>query len=682
MTDDTTQPDWHQINVTCADWQSVERVGVTVLRPLLTDARAAAAVTGWWFVRKGPTWRLRLRGSTPEFVGQVITELKANPQVDACTALIYEPETLAFGGPAGMAVAHTWFEADSRHVLDHLAGDATYRRELPTVLAARLMLAAGQDRYEQGDCWARLAEHRTAVGRREPTPDLVTAVRHLTSASDDTDVSPLQALPDWTSAVEHAGRTLAQLAAEGQLQRGLRAVLTQHLLFLFNRHGMSAEDQYLIAGAARRVIFDAPHEPVNTASGTRVVGSDTTTVDAVTTTDETSQAARLRNDLADWIKGRGTFSTPEVEAAFRTVPRHKFLPGIPLETAYGRKPVVTQRAADGSSVSSASSPNLVATMLEQLAVEPGHKVLEIGAATGINAALLAHLAGPAGAVVTIEFDENLAAGAARHLADARYSDVVVIAGDGALGHPASAPYDRLIVTAEAWDVPPAWWDQLTDDGRAVVPLRLHGSGLARSLAFDRVKPNQLVSTSAYVCGFVPMRGLAEHHEQRIQLADEVMIRVEADDLPDEAALRAALAQPRRDIWTGIEVRHDEPADHLDLWLLTNTTSRFGRLAVTAQARADGVDPAMRWAGAALYDGGTIAYVTSRDRDDDTLELGLAVHGPDSGKLTTVATDLLHRWAHERPAEPTVTVHRNDGTGSAAPSAPYLQRPHNTITIAW
>ncbi len=87
-------------------------------------------------------------------------------------------------------------------------------------------------------------------------------------------------------------------------------------------------------------------------------------------------------------------------------------------------------------------------------------MLEIGAATGFNAALLAYLTGPAGKVVTIELDPGLADEAAANLDRAGYPQVQVIAGDGALGHPAPGPYDRIIVTAEATDITAAWWDQL------------------------------------------------------------------------------------------------------------------------------------------------------------------------------------------------------------------------------
>lgn len=179
-----------------------------------------------------------------------------------------------------------------------------------------------------------------------------------------------------------------------------------------------------------------------------------TTVSAVSTDTTTSDTVQLRAALADYIRGRKTFRTSRVEDAFRTVPRHVFLPGVDLETAYAPRPVVTKRADDGTTVSSASSPNLVAEMLELLDVQPGHRVLEIGAATGINAALLAELAGPTGEVVTIELDDDLATGARDGLAVAGYHKVEVICGDGALGHPSSAPYDGIIVTAGHGTSPP------------------------------------------------------------------------------------------------------------------------------------------------------------------------------------------------------------------------------------
>ncbi|MGH3838124.1 MAG: methyltransferase, FxLD system, partial [Pseudonocardiaceae bacterium] len=489
----------------------------------------------------------------------------------------------------------------------------------------------------------------------------------------------------WVDAFEHAGQRLADLAAQGTLTRGLRGVLAQHLLFLFNRHGIGAHDQYVLAAAASRIVFGPASITPDTTAATTTSRIDLATLGAVTTadTDTTARADQLRAALADYIKSWGAFRTPQVEAAFRTVPRHLFLPGVDLDIAYGRQPVVTRRAADSTSVSSASSPSLVATMIEQLAVQPSQRVLEIGAATGINAALLAELVGPTGTVVTIELDEDLAARAAASLETAGYPLVKVICGDGALGHPGHAPYDRLIVTAEAWDLVPAWWDQLTVGGRLVVPLRLHGSGLTRAIAFDLHQPDQMVSTSAVVCGFVPLRGAAEHAEHHVRLADDVVLKLDAADLPDHAALAHTLTHPAQHHWTGIHVRHDEPAEHLDLWLATTTASNFGRLSVGSHARTSGLaNPARRWAGAALYDGGTVAYLAARELNDDVNELGVIVHGQDSAKLATHTSDLLNQWDQQRPSQPTITAHRVGSPSDLSSTGTRIGRPHTLITIAW
>ncbi|MGQ0717345.1 MAG: methyltransferase, FxLD system [Pseudonocardiales bacterium] len=317
---------------------------------------------------------------------------------------------------------------------------------------------------------------------------------------------------------------------------------------------------------------------------------------------------------------------------------------------------MTKRAADGTALSSASSPNLVAEMLEALDVAPGHRVLEIGAATGINAALLAELVGPTGEVVTIELDDDLAAAAHAGLVASGYPQVKVICGDGALGHPARAPYDRIIVTAGAWDIVSAWWQQLAVGGRLVVLLRLHGSGLTRAIALDLQAPGRMTSTSAMVCGFVPLRGTAEQAEGVVPLADDVVLHLDAVDLPDEAALGHALTYPAHPHWTGVQIRDDEPVAHLDLWLATTGSGNFGRLSVASAARASGlVDPALRWAGATLYDGATLAYLTVREHSDDVSELGVIAHGPDSTKLAAQVSDLLHRWNQKRPTQPIITA---------------------------
>jgi protein-L-isoaspartate(D-aspartate) O-methyltransferase len=394
-----------------------------------------------------------------------------------------------------------------------------------------------------------------------------------------------------------------------------------------------------------------------------------------------ADADRLRAGLVSYLRSRGTFRTTAVEDAFGRLPRHLFLPGVSLSDAYAPKVVITKRGHDGAAVSSASHPNMVAAMLEQLDVQPGQRVLEIGTATGINAGLLADLTGPRGLVATIEIDPELTGDARHALAAAGYGNVEVICRDGALGHPGGAPYDRVIVTAGAWDIPAAWWDQLTPRGRLVVPLRLHRSDLTRCVTFDRRGPCTMTSVSARMCGFVPLTGTCSATACTVPLADDVTISVDPAEA-DIGALSQALSYPPRHEWTGIVADFD-PAEHLDLWLAT-TSPGFSRIAESHQARETGnVTPARRWGGAALHDGaGTLAYLALRPAPDGADELGVTAHGPASATLIARAATLLHRWHNEQPGEPLISACPADTPEHQIPDGVRILRPDTTLTIAW
>lgn len=150
------------------------------------------------------------------------------------------------------------------------------------------------------------------------------------------------------------------------------------------------------------------------------------------------------------------------------MPRHTFVPEVPVDEAYADAPLYTKTDGNGASISAASQPRIVAMMLEQLQPEPGQRVLELGAGTGYNAGLLAHLVGEHGQVTTIDVDDNTVDDARSGLAAAGIDNVRVVLGDGALGHPDGAPYDRIIATVGAWGLPPAWLAQLAPGGRLVV----------------------------------------------------------------------------------------------------------------------------------------------------------------------------------------------------------------------
>ena len=146
----------------------------------------------------------------------------------------------------------------------------------------------------------------------------------------------------------------------------------------------------------------------------------------------------------------------------------------------------------------------MAIMLELLDVAPGQRVLEIGAGTGYNAALLAHLVGETGTVTTLDIDEEVVREASDHLAAVGANEVEVHCADGWLGESRGAPFDRIIATVECWDISPHWISQLDEGGALVLPLAL-GPGLTMAVAFVKVG-QVLTSTSMAFCGFMPLRG--------------------------------------------------------------------------------------------------------------------------------------------------------------------------------
>lgn len=208
--------------------------------------------------------------------------------------------------------------------------------------------------------------------------------------------------------------------------------------------------------------------------------------------------------MVDALIRQGAIRDERVESAFRAVPRHWFLPGVAPEDAYRDLAIVTLRDNEGVPISSSSQPSLMARMLEQLAVEPASAVLEIGTGTGYNAALLGHLVGPRGTVVTLDVDPAITAAAGRHLADAGATNVMVRAGDGWSTSGPGAVFDRIEATVGVWDLAQGWVEQLRPDGVLVVPLWLR-AGQQTSVAFRKVG-GALLGQDVEPCGFMRMRG--------------------------------------------------------------------------------------------------------------------------------------------------------------------------------
>lgn len=251
-------------------------------------------------------------------------------------------------------------------------------------------------------------------------------------------------------------------------------------------------------------------------------------------------ADRARARLVDELRDAGRLPCAAVEEAFRAVPRHLFLPEVPLARAYADEAVAVQ-AVDGVTTSSASQPSMMAIMLEQLDLRPGHRVLEIGAGTGYNAALMARIVGPDGAVVAVDIDADLVDGAAHHLAEAGVDGVELICGDGALGCPTGAPYDRIVLTVGSGDVRPEWVAQLAPGGRLLLPLAVRGTQL--SVALDLGVDGVLRSDSVARCAFVRLRGVGATSEPGVQAGDGLSV-LPVDDRTAVAELaRPALSAP-------------------------------------------------------------------------------------------------------------------------------------------
>jgi protein-L-isoaspartate(D-aspartate) O-methyltransferase len=143
-------------------------------------------------------------------------------------------------------------------------------------------------------------------------------------------------------------------------------------------------------------------------------------------------------------------------------------------------------------------------MLDQLDAQPGERVLELGAGTGYNAALLAHLVGESGHVTTLDVDDDLVEGARAHLAAAGITNAEAVTRDGALGYAEGAPYDRIIATVGAHGVPHAWLQQLAPGGRLLVPQRLKGT-VSRSVAYEQ-RDGRWVSLGSEMNTFMPLGG--------------------------------------------------------------------------------------------------------------------------------------------------------------------------------
>jgi protein-L-isoaspartate(D-aspartate) O-methyltransferase len=208
--------------------------------------------------------------------------------------------------------------------------------------------------------------------------------------------------------------------------------------------------------------------------------------------------ARSLPSLVKDLVSEGYVHSRRVEDAMLKVDRALFLPEDARPYAYADTPL---GIGSGQTI---SAPHMVAIMAELLEPPVGGKCLEIGAGSGYNAAILAELVGPKGKVVSVERHAELAATAERNVAAAGYSQSVkVVVGDGSLGYPEEAPYDRAIVTCASPELPKPIGEQLKEGGWALVPV---GGRMWQTLYKFEKRGGKIVSTAHGGCVFVPLVG--------------------------------------------------------------------------------------------------------------------------------------------------------------------------------
>lgn len=208
---------------------------------------------------------------------------------------------------------------------------------------------------------------------------------------------------------------------------------------------------------------------------------------------------REREELIERLVRWGYLTKPEIVEAFRKVPRHEFVPANLKDYAYADQPLPI---GHGQTI---SAPSMIAIMLDSLELKKGQKVLEIGAGSGYNAALIAEIVGSQGKVFTVERIAELAKFGRANLKKTGYGRVLVAVGDGTRGYKKEASWDRILVTACAPEIPRPLVEQLKVGGKLAAPVGQHYMFQTWLVANKRSK-KEIKTLDRGGCSFVPLVG--------------------------------------------------------------------------------------------------------------------------------------------------------------------------------
>lgn len=220
------------------------------------------------------------------------------------------------------------------------------------------------------------------------------------------------------------------------------------------------------------------------------------------------QFRREREAKVRWLEREGLVGSARLRRALLTVRRENFIPPEYRDHAYEEIPLPLP-----GTHSTISCPHSYPLFYEPLGLDEGQRFLEVGTGSGYGAAVAREVVGSRGLVVSVEIDPVTHEFACRNLASAGYRDVVLVLGDGGLGHAPAGPYDRIAVTAACDPVPPPLFQQLTPDGRLIAPVQ---AGAAQWLVLFEKREGGLVRHELCEVLYMALRGAygtAERHER-------------------------------------------------------------------------------------------------------------------------------------------------------------------------
>ncbi|HXD15994.1 MAG TPA: protein-L-isoaspartate O-methyltransferase [Vicinamibacterales bacterium] len=289
-----------------------------------------------------------------------------------------------------------------------------------------------------------------------------------------------------------------------------------------------------------------------------------------------------------------------------------------LATLYADNPLILFGDDDDNVPSTISQPSFVLRMLDLLQVRPGHAVLELGAGSGWNAALIGRLVGPSGRVVTLEIIPEVAQRAAATLAELNIANVHVISADGGDGDTEGAPYDRIVFTAGTYDLPRPLYEQIRPGGLMLAVIKDAGGG--DNLFLLEKVDDHFESRYATPCGFVQLTG-----KYKVDTLDPAPVEA----LPQWSVLKEQEVG-RRPFWWGGKGRE------LFMWQTAGIRSFLGVTEPSFRSfktvKTDGAAKEQHYWGLWDPDGASLVLA----RDDELVSYG-------NPKATEHLLRLIHRW---------------------------------------